>query len=375
MVLAKKFQSPWRLKSEFTDGTNRLILKNFRELGYWLYGAPLLTFVLWLIQKTQSDGIERLLFLSRDGYFLQPLYKFVAEMLEIEPIASEYFLASRRAVTVASIREISQAKELIKLRFEGTQRKLFRERFGLELGSDEKIILPNLFSTTDSEAVANQIIDENAEKILKHAEIERKNYEKYISSLGGNFERVGVVDMGYSGTIQFYLQELIGKKFTGYYFATSATNRFGETAGERMRGCFTENDDYGKTKSAVYRYQLLFETILTAPDAQLKHFDDNGKPVFGEPEPGQKYFREISEIHAGIKDFCADVIEIFGEILLRVPIDKNFVDCWVRAFVKDKKIVAPELREIFALDDEYCNTFHGNALDFYLRGLERTNEN
>jgi len=58
-----------------------------------------------------------------------------------------------------------------------------------------------------------------------------------------------------------------------------------------------------------------------------------------------------------------------------VPIDKNFIDCWVRAFVKDKKIVAPELREIFALDDEYCNTFHGNALDFYLRGLERTNEN
>jgi len=112
---------------------------------------------------------------------------------------------------------------------------------------------------------------------------------------------------------------------------------------------------------------------LTAPDAQLKHFDEAGKPVFGEPEPGQKYFREISEIHDGIKDFCRDVIEIFGDILLRVPVDKNFVDAWVRAFMSDKKIVAQHLREIFALDDEYCNTFHGNALDFYLRGLERAN--
>ena len=375
IVLAKKFQSPFRLQAALTDGTNRLILKNFRELGYWLYGAPLLTFILWLIQKTRADGVERILFLARDGYFLRPLYEFVAELLRVEPLPSEYFFASRRAVTVASIRDINDAKELIKLRFDGTQRKLFRERFGMELGGDEKIVLPNIFSTTDSEAIANQIIDDNAEKILKHAADERKNYEKYIANLGGDFDRVGVVDMGYSGTIQFYLQELTGKIFTGYYFATSATNRFGAAASERIRGCFTENDDYGKTKSAVYRYQLLFETILTAPDAQLKHFDEDGKPVFGEPEPGQKYFREISEIHAGIKEFCTDVIDVFGEILLRVPIDKNFVDAWVRAFVKDKKIVAPELRDIFALDDDYCNTFHGNALDFYLQGLERPNEN
>ncbi len=37
----------------------------------------------------------------------------------------------------------------------------------------------------------------------------------------------------------------------------------------------------------------------------------------------------------------------------------------IKAFVHDTKIVAPELRGIFALDDDYCNTFHGNALEFY----------
>lgn len=372
VILAKKFQSPFRLRGSLTEGTNRLILHDFHELGYWLYGAPLLTFILWLIKQTRADGIKRILFLARDGYFLQPLYKIVTDLLNVEALPSDYFFASRRAVTVASIRDISQAKELIKLRFEGSQRKLFRERFGLELGTDEKIILPNLFSTVDSEKIAAQIIDEHSEEILCHAADERTNFQKYIASIGGELDGVGVVDMGYSGTIQFYLQELTGKTFTGYYFATSATNRFGATAGERMRGCFTENDDYGKTKSSVYRYQLLFETILTAPDAQLKHFDTTGNPIFGEPEPGQKYFKELSEIHEGIKDFCYDVAEIFGDILLRVPIDIDFIDAWVRAFVKDKKIVAPELKEIYALDDEYCNTFHGNALDFYLRGLERS---
>ena len=373
VVLAKKFHDPFRLRASVTDGTNRLLLKSFHELGYWLYGAPLLTFMLWLIQRTRADDIERILFFARDGYFLMPLYQFVAELLHVKALPSDYFLASRRAVTIAAIRELEQAKDLIKLRFEGTEREFFQARFGLELGGNEEIYLPNdsVLFPNNSEQTVEKIIADNAKHILRHAEDERNNYEKYIASLGGSFDRVGVVDMGYSGTIQYYLQELTGKTFTGYYFATSATNRFGEAAGERMRGCFAENDDYQWTKSAVYRYQLLFEAILTAPDAQLKHFDAAGNPVFGDPEPGQRYFKEISEIHEGIKDFCRDAAEIFGDILLRVDVDKNFVDSWVKAFITDKIIVAPRLREIFTLDDEYCNTFHGNALDFYLRGLER----
>ncbi|MBO4780133.1 MAG: hypothetical protein J5497_05805, partial [Selenomonadaceae bacterium] len=84
---------------------------------------------------------------------------------------------------------------------------------------------------------------------------------------------------------------------TGYYFATNVKNLFGAEAVDRMRGCFAENEDYYTTKSAVYKFQLLFESILTAPDAQLQYFDAAGKPVFGEPEAGQIHFADISEIN------------------------------------------------------------------------------
>lgn len=364
VALAKKFQSPFRLHDALTRGSNRLVVFDFRELGYWFYGAPLLTFMLWLIQRSRADKIRRLIFLARDGYFLQPLYKFVTELLKLEPLPSDYFFTSRRAVTVASIRNIAQAKELTSLRFEGTTKKFFRERFGLDLGDDTEVIVPD----KDIELI-HGLMDAHADEILSRAATERAAYEKYIARLGGDLDGCGVVDMGYSGTIQYYLQQLTGKIFTGYYFATSATNRFGAEASERLRGCFTENDNYATTNSAIYRYQLLFETILTAPDAQLKNFDAEGNAVYGAPEPGQIHIDDISAIHDGIKDFCRDVAEIFGDVLLRVPLDKNFVDAWVRAFVHDTKIVAPELRDIFALDDDYCNTFHGNALDFYLHDL------
>ena len=365
MILAKKFQSPFQLKNSSGHG-GKLIIKNFRDLGYWFYGVPLLTFMLWLIKKSGEDKIRRLLFFARDGYFLQPLYKLVTELLNVEGLPSNYFYSSRRAVTVASIKNLEQANELVKLKFDGTTKKFFDVRFGLEIGGNEKISLPE----KDSDVVKN-IIEKNSAKILEHAKTERDNYLKYIESLGANLEEVGVVDMGYSGTIQYYLQRLTRKDFKGYYFATSDKNRFGKNSDEFLRGCFTENDDYETTRSSIYQYQLLFEAVLTAPDAQLNSFDAEGKPIFGEPEPGQNFIEEIREVHEGIKDFCRDVLNIFGEYILKTPIDFDFSDAWVKFFVQDENIISDDLKKIFSIDDEYCNTFNGNALDFYLKGLDR----
>lgn len=365
MILAKKFQNPFQLKNS-GEGGGKFILKNFYELGYWFFGVPLLTFTLWLIKKSEQDKIQRLLFLARDGYFLQPLYKLVTKLLQIEELPNDYFYSSRRAVTVASIENIDQAMEIVKLKFDGTTKKFFDVRFGLEVEDETKIYLPEKDS-----AYVEKIIFDNAAKILSRAEEERKNYQKYIESLGGNFENVGVVDMGYSGTIQFYLQRLMKKEFKGYYFATYEHNRFGKDSAKLLRGCFTENDDYGKTKSSIYKYQLLFEAILTAPDAQLNSFDEEGKPIFGKPEPGQKFIEEIREVHEGVKDFCKDVLNIFGEYILKIPIDFDFADAWVKFFVQDEEIVSYELKKIFSFDDEYCNTFKGNALSFYLNGLNK----
>ena len=182
VILAKKFHDPFKICAEFTTEGGRLILKNFREAGYWLYGVPLLTFILQLVQK--SIGMEKVLFLAQGGYFLQRLYQFSAKLLNIEALPSNYFYKSQPE------------------------------------------------------------IEENPDKVI-------------------------VIDT--SEMIQF-------------------------------------------------------ETIFS--------------------EPGKAHFEEISEIHDGIKDFCRDVLEIFGDIILRVPIDENFVACWIRAFADDDKIISPELQAI-----------------------------
>ncbi len=156
VVLAKKFHDPFGICAEFSRESGRLILKNFREMGYWFYGVPFLTIILRMIQNSSEEA-------EQDGYFLQTLYEFSAEMLNIEPL--------------------------------------------------------------------------------------HLNYGKYLAELDKNFSEV-----------------IVGN---------SEKNLFGE----------------------------------------------------------------IREIREGVKDFFRDVLEIFGDIILRVPIDENFVAAWVRAFDADKKIL------------------------------------
>lgn len=53
----------------------------------------------------------------------------------------------------------------------------------------------------------------------------------------------------------------------------------------------------------------------------------------------QENFSVDEEFRAGAEDFCRDVLEIFGDIIQRVPIDDDFVEAWARAFDDDKKIL------------------------------------
>ena len=173
VTLAKDFQSPFRLRGSITDNTHRLTLKTCNELGRWLYGIPLLTFVLQLIQSSKV-GDDKILPATRDESFLSTLCQFVAKMLNVETPAID--------------------------------------------------------------------------------------------------------------TSKFFVAE---------------------------------------------NYRQLFDKILIAPE----------------------HSEEVSAIHEGIKDFCRNVIKIFGDIILRVPTDKIFVDAWLSAFMDDKKILSPNLQKVLAFNN------------------------
>jgi len=352
-------------------GKGRYQLNTFHELGYVLYGPILFTYIVWLIQSTRQDNCRHILFFARDGYFLQPLYQKITGWLGEEALPSTYFLTSRRSVTMASVRTLEDAFALLDMHYQGSCRKFFQVRFGLAADDvpQQEISLPS----AHDKSIMMDLIRQHEKEILARAAEERAAYQQYIDGLGIDFTaKTATVDMGYAGTIQYYLAKLIKTdNFTGYYFATSDEHRFLDQP-EKLHGCFADREAYGAAGFYVYQYQLLLETILTSPDGQLNYFQsENGQPVpvFGDKSVAQTEFASLGEIHQGIEDFCRDVVNTFGRSLLNMELDTSFLDEWIRSAVLDQGLIADELKSIYMIDDPFCNTTNENVLDIYNKGV------
>lgn len=74
-----------------------LIDNSYRDLASRFVAPAYLPYVLWLLQEARQQNIQRLYFISRDGYILQQ----IAETLPHEGIELKYFFTSRKALQKA----------------------------------------------------------------------------------------------------------------------------------------------------------------------------------------------------------------------------------------------------------------------------------
>jgi len=72
-ILKRLFADPYAL----TDEQGRIKIQNNEDMGYLVFGPVILTFLLWLMKRVKEMGISKLVFLSRDGYFLKEDFEYL----------------------------------------------------------------------------------------------------------------------------------------------------------------------------------------------------------------------------------------------------------------------------------------------------------
>ena len=141
---------------------------------------------------------------------------------------------------------------------------LLKSRLGIEIYPD--IADRDVAMADDLDSVMESL-KPHLNDIYARAEKERFAYKKYIEELGIEDEGV-VVDVGYSGTIQFYLAKLRENKQAGAYLCTS-TNRKPEQLGCSCLSLYPIFDISEEKTNKIFRNQLFLEAVLKAPFGQL----------------------------------------------------------------------------------------------------------
>lgn len=347
-----------------------LVPPSHQALGYTVLGPLILSFVQWLAQQSSADGIEKLYFLSREGEFLKQVYDIWGNHATAAP-PSAYLVLSRRAVTVPMIRGMEEVEAIARTTyFENHVSAFVWERYGLALTDDEwsDLASQRLLHANGLVKVMDGQIDHLKPllcallpRILAQAQTERPGLLAYLNEIGLNDEKKSaVVDVGYSGTIQGRLNQLLDRKVHGYYMMTdrraeSVSNRYAVI----VKGCFDQYHPTSPDATAMLVQSFDLEKLLSSDEAQVIRYS------VGPSGEATAEFRVLSRDEVQCQPIRADVREgalrfVSDAIVTRTKLLGDFVvPTSLGRRLYEKLVERPSDREVallreLVLDDYYC---------------------
>lgn len=305
--------------------------------------APIMLKYIDFLHKTSCFDTE-FLFLSREGFFLEKLYEKYCHAFNKHERKHTYFLTSRRATSLAQIECYEDFKQLFETKYSGKLSTLLKERVGLEnvnLNVDIDVTLPG-----DISKVMRILLDYVPE-ILKNAKQEKKMYLKYISQTIGddvNWDRITLVDVGYSGTIQYYLMKILQKKLDGCYMVSRYTMK-----PEKLDGTYRSLYNYNRFFRST---QLFFESVTAAPHGQvIKFYEEQGQIKALLKQEKKRYTIKTEKIQESIYYY----VETMGNLLkdINARFDKELAEKIFSEILREG-LLDSDLQGIFSVNDDYC---------------------
>jgi hypothetical protein len=307
--------------------------QTLEELGSTYIGPLVFNYFKWLIDNL--NDVDLVLFNSREGYFLKDIWEIYRDKYDLPK--SVYFKTSRKLASMISFTTETEIYASFKLhRYEGDINDLLFDRFGVKVNTTKQWIdttkeLPNL-----SEWIETIIIKSNELRI---------EYKKYIDDVIGSAKNIIMVDSGFQGTTQYYLEKVYGYKFKGRYFTYK-----GNLPIEDAKGLYPFYESTFKDNI------IFFESIFV--DKVGTYIDlVNGKFINADWEITESDFRDKQSIIDGIKQYIKLNISLlhlyspqieFGDFMFDKMCEKGYVqnESLFDSFKHENKFVRNSTKKI-----------------------------
>lgn len=322
------------------------------EFGFTYGGFFALGYCSWIHQYCKQNGIDKILFLSRDGYILKQIYEKLYDDIE-----SEYFYFSRIAGSRISVRSwfylFLDSFVLKKVKSVKMPISWYLELMDLTPLKDN--LVKYGISTTDILSEENKVVYDSfieflsdyKDEIYHIFETEMKAAKKYISDSVLGCKKVAVVDIGWRGSSAIAIKRFVKREcnlntevvglMAAAPYEVNATQLLDQSLACYM---FSLNHNYNAL-SKHERFKAdnaIYEFFLTACHPTLKKFDwKNGEVCFEFEEPDVENYPFIQEIHQGMLDFADSYISAWRNFDFMFEIPGNDVAMNVQHLIGHKE--------------------------------------
>lgn len=304
---------------------NTIFNGNIENLGFMGFGPLLFGYVKWLCEQGIRKGISDFYFLARDGKIMKEAYDIVSKCYRHSP-KSHYMLCSRRSVNLCKIKDFSGINDLLHVEFASNIRldALIKNRFGINPSEVQEEIFKKHNFSNDSR-ICNADVENLVPLfkdiqclILNEADKERTAYLQYLNSIGfvSNNKKIGIVDIGYAGTMQQSLYQITNIKTSGFYLITfrKALERL-QNEDLKSYGYLGNFIDRHDTCEPFCRFVPLFETLFSSADTSFTKFCEINRtliPIYQDSCASEETRKVIVEkIHDGALNFIKKTCDSF----------------------------------------------------------------
>lgn len=353
----KVFNDPF----EMCKTKGKLRINSIEMLTKLCFIPITMAYIAWIVRQLQAHSDDVVLFVSRDGYLLEKLYREVRDNNpDLELPKSIYFLASRRAMSEAVASTTKDIEVLCsnidQYRKEDIVHHL-EKIFGMPLGNHLQKYRGKRFEELSRDELMSDLIGIK-DVLFDHSSGKRSGYLKYIETLGfEKYHNIYMVDLVAQGSSRYGLSSMccrVVKLLT--MGTTKIPNAFVEDPG-------LMNSMYGElitgVGGAISTMFNLLELIYGSSDGQLTGFDGNGNPKY---DDSTKYnLRLLDAVQDRIISFVSDYFD--DKWYLR-EYSNEFAESMLGILSAEHSEVSEEVRSLFdfydPLDEE---TARYNVLD------------
>jgi predicted HAD superfamily hydrolase len=278
----------------------------YRLWGSLILGPAMAGFCHWMVQRCKDQGITNALFLMREGRLLLR----VTRAMFPDFAGSEFFI-SRYAALNASILH-GRTEEILRLVLRPSPSPAGSILEPMEIESSELGLDPEtLVDSSLAEDIA-RTIHQNSSLRTRSVEASRKKRRRllrhFFSLVPEPPERLAVVDLGYSGTIQGCLQQILDHEGVltrthGLYFVTNRGVRILQERGGSAEGYVADQDQPVAVSHSFTRSPEIVEQCLMSDCGTTIGYESDGTPVTGEVRIPSWQEETIREVQTGALSF------------------------------------------------------------------------
>lgn len=293
--------------------------------GYGVLGPISYTFVDWLLRSAAERGVDRLLFTARDGALAQAMLHQVGAMRPGSVPHNDYFHISRRMALGLLQHDGPRLEPVFAAgEFSGSVGDLLAARLGVHLPGPDGDALSREHVELPADAERLRSALEPFDGLFRRqGAAELTGFRRYLADLGiGPDEHLGLVDLGYGGTAQAALSQVMDQKITGFYYVTSAA---ADVLGDAATSCFGRDVTFDGT-NLIYENNLVFEALCSAAHPQVASIDPDGTVVFDQgTEIDPDRMGAIRSAQDAAIRFARDLAGRFGSAVFDLPVDPTLV--------------------------------------------------